>query len=63
MNALEPRSVALQGFGFVPRLVAVQGLWPTATEPEPPQEQTLGGGQRLARRKPHRDEDVLLFIL
>jgi hypothetical protein len=30
---LSPRGIALQGIGFSPRLVSVQGLWPITVAP------------------------------
>lgn len=56
---LDPRAVALQGLGFNPKFVALQGLvlqdeqTPTAPRRSRP----------IKVRKPHKDDDVLLFIL
>lgn len=57
--SIDRRAIATQGLGFSPRMVAVQGLYPTqATTP-------LGPRPRM-RRKPKRhdrDDDALLFLL
>jgi hypothetical protein len=59
--SLKPRAIALQGVGYSPRLVAVQGLWPVEEKRlEPPVTRHLP--QRKKRRR-DTDDDVLLFIL
>jgi hypothetical protein len=60
MNPLDPRAIALQGIGSSPRLVAVQGLWPSEQQPQP-----LPPTHRASRKKPRKpdDDDVLLFML
>jgi hypothetical protein len=34
--SLSPRAIAVQGVGFTPLNVAVQGLWPVGEPPAPP---------------------------
>jgi hypothetical protein len=38
--SLSPRAIAVQGVGFTPLNVAVQGLWPVGEPPVPPAEDT-----------------------
>lgn len=60
-HTLDKRAIAIQGLGFSPRLVGVQGLWPEERTPfEPPVTRYLP--QRKKRRR-DTDDDVLLFIL
>lgn len=61
--SLDPRAVATNGLVVSPRLVAVNGLWPLPSPVNPP---SGGGGSRIrksAPRKPHKDDDVLIFLL
>lgn len=67
---LDPRSIALQGFGSAPRFVALQGLVPLSAQPPATLGPILSGPGRRNRpwpkKKPkHRDtdEEVLLFLL
>jgi hypothetical protein len=61
---LDPRAVATQGLSITPRLVAVNGLW---FPPQPEPDAGSGGGivrqTRKTPRKPHKDDDVLIFLL
>ena len=60
--SLDRRAIALQGVGFGRRLLAFQGLRPSA----PPAPETGAGGSWMARPKKKRrrdDEDVLLFLI
>jgi hypothetical protein len=60
---LDPRAVATQGLAITPRLVAVNGLW---FPPQPNPDQGSGSlrlPRKLPQRKPHKDDDVLIFLL
>ena len=58
---LDPRAVATQGLAISPRLAAVNGLWPL---PRPNQDVgALRLPRKLPQRKPHKDDDVLIFLL
>ena len=60
-HTLDKRGIAIQGVGFGPRLVGLQGLWKVTHTPfEPPVTPYLP--QRKKRRR-DTDDDVLLFIL
>ncbi|MFZ9372240.1 MAG: hypothetical protein ACO25M_10255, partial [Limnohabitans sp.] len=66
MNLL-PRAVALQGIGFSPRLVAVQGLRPFDDVQKPDIIPYGRGGmvfpEKTKKRRKDRDDDVLMFLL
>lgn len=47
MASLSARAIAVQGLGFTPRLIAVQGLWPFSDEAP----DTSSFGARAARRR------------
>jgi hypothetical protein len=53
--SLSPRAIALQGIGYTPLLIALQGLWHTPPTPPPlsaGSSAALGGGPaRRARRR------------
>lgn len=58
--SLNPRAIATHGFGFSPRLVAVQGLWPVADAGAPG-----GGGYRRPQRvreRPNDDDEIMMLI-
>jgi hypothetical protein len=57
---LTPLAVALQGIGYLQRLVAVQGLWPT-DEVVTPKPDFFPMGRIIRRRD--TDDDALLFML
>ena len=65
--ALSPRAIALQGIGSVPRLVAVQGLWPAAPANPP----ISGGGwsrqhddhDDKLRKRLIEDDETLIFAI
>lgn len=42
--SLDPRAIAVQGIGFTPLLVAVQGLLAASPGPTPPPSPSLLGG-------------------
>lgn len=68
---LSPRAIAVQGIGFSPRLVSVQGLWPFDIPVTPPDigSSLIGGvGGGTGRRRPEiikrqRDDDDLALVL
>jgi hypothetical protein len=61
---LDARAIAVQGIGFGPKLVAVQGFLPKAQDDE--QEDNFSLGVRSintrARRRRHRDKDDDLLV-
>lgn len=63
---LSSRAVALQGIGFRPRLVALQGFSPFDDVQKPDVIPYAPGGMvypKKAPRKRDRDDDVLMFLL
>ena len=63
---LSPRAIALQGIGFRPRLVALQGLYPQ-DDVQKPDVIPYGSGRMVYpernKRRRDRDDDVLMFLL
>jgi hypothetical protein len=63
---LSPRAIALQGIGFKPRLVALQGFAQFDDVQKPDVIPYAPGGMvfpEKKRRKRDRDDDVLMFLL
>jgi len=68
---LSPRAIAVQGIGFSPRLVSVQGLWPIevpVTPPDAGSNYAPGAGRSTGYRRPEitkrqRDDDDLALVL
>lgn len=63
---LSSRAIALQGIGYRPRLVALQGLQPFDDVQKPDIIPFAPGGMVYPKpklRKRDRDDDVLLFLL
>jgi hypothetical protein len=64
--SLNPRAIALQGFGFATLLVAVQGFAP-ATVPavEQPRYYSVdaGAAQRAHRRQQLEEDEVILALI
>lgn len=63
---ISPRAVALQGIGYRPRLVALQGFAPFETAPRPDVIPYGPGGlvfPQKKRRRRDKDDDVLMFLL
>ena len=69
---LSPRAIAVQGIGFTPRLVSVQGLWPyeipVVTPPGAGSNYAPGARSRGDYRRPEttkrqRDDDDLALML
>lgn len=53
--SLNPFAIAVQGVGYGPLLVSVQGLYPIeAPEPPPPYTPPLGGGAAWGKGKPRK---------
>ena len=63
MNDLNPRAIAVQGVGFQPRLVGLQGLWPVSDEPTDPDPPVFAPRRRKKQIRHDTDDDVLLFLL
>lgn len=63
---INARAVALQGIGFRPRLVALQGFAPYETVQKPDVIPYAPGGMvfpQKKRRRRDKDDDVLMFLL
>jgi hypothetical protein len=60
--SLDPKAIALQGLGFLTRLVALQGLWPDEDIPPEPYVNRIPMAHYVPKR-PDNDDDVLLFLL
>lgn len=63
---LSPRAIALQGIGYRPRLVALQGFAQFDDVQKPDVIPYAPGGMvfpEKKRRKRDRDDDVLMFLL
>lgn len=64
---ISPRAVAVQGIGFRPRLVGLQGFAPFDGVQKPDVIPYAPGGmvypKKKKPRKRDRDDDVLLFLI
>lgn len=60
--SLDSRAVALQGVGFNPIVMAIQGLYPVQRPEEEDAFYIFGGATRRAKRK-RQEEESLLFSL
>jgi hypothetical protein len=63
---LDAKAVALQGLGYKPKIVAVQGLLPTQIEEDEEENFSLGVRflhSRYRRRRRDEDDDLLVAVL
>ena len=60
---LDSRSIALQGFGFGARHVALQGFVHRAAEKPETSFPPLAARREMPAERQDRDDDVLLFLL
>jgi hypothetical protein len=60
--SLDSRVVAIQGVGFNPIVMAIQGLYPVQRPEEEDVFYIFGGATRRAKRK-RQEEESLLFSL
>ena len=60
--SLDSRAVAIQGVGFNPIVMAIQGMYPVQRPEEEDAFYIFGGATRRAKRK-RQEEESLLFSL
>lgn len=61
--SLDSRAVAIQGVGFNPIVMAIQGLYPVQRPEEEDAFYIFGGATRRAKRRKQEEEDLLFALI